>query len=180
MRLSLLLAAMAMTATTAAAQTAPPPATSAAEAFVRGVKACALNVTGQLPLNPPDDAQTVAGLLLADPAGADEIAAFSDLNLSQRMFAAVASTTGSVAIGSDLTQNLCRTVAYDASDADVAQIQEALNGLSGDWTISGAQAGEPVRVYQGTVAGSPILTIRVRQPGWGSAGIMVSLINTPG
>ena len=166
---------VALGLSTAAAAQQPDPL---ARAFLVGLKACAENVQGRLPLTAPTPAQTAAGVVLAEPTGEDELKAFSDLSPRDRLFASVISNgiPEEVVVASDGSQNLCRVVVFDAPD--VGSIAAAVAPLTGDWRV---QRDDPLlnsSVFSGTVFGSPSLTIATRRPAkgrYGTAAYMLTL-----
>jgi len=166
--------AVSLTATAAGAQEARP----LGEAFMIGLKACIAIEQGQLALNPPSQAQTDAGLVLADPTAPDELIAFSDLSPSARLFAAVNATGGSVVVAHDPSQSLCRVVVFDA--ADISPVTAAVGPLGGDWVVKLDDPIPNFTIFTGTILGSPKFTIRTRQPpagsGYGSANYLLTLL----
>lgn len=103
-------------------------------------------------------------MVLADPAGAGELAPFSDLNLQQRIFGAVPSNPGNIIIGTDPTKKLCRVVIVDATGAQIGPIfntpvlaDQGQTIVSNDYTTN-------TTVSTGPVMGSPKLTITTQYP----------------
>lgn len=150
-------------------------------AFEKGLEACARNVTGALPFNPWSPALDAAGLLAADPVGAEDLAPFKDLPADSRSFAAVASNGGSTGQGSVAVASapgLCRVVLLDRNPADIAAVQARVQALSATW-MARPQPDPEAAGYEGSIAGSAPLAILVRQPaaktGFGSAGVIVTL-----
>ena len=173
----------ALALSTAAAAQPAPAAVPLGKAFMTGLKARIANVQGKLPLNPPSRAQTDAGLVLADPAGPNELKPFADIAPKNRLFAAVNTAGGAeVVIGGDATQNLCRVVVMDAKD--LTPVTAAVGPLGGDWTVVQDEPLQNFTVFTGTVLGSPKLTIRIRQPAkggaYGDAQYMLTLIKPKG
>lgn len=159
-----------LTAGPALAQPAPP-AKPLADAFAAAVSACVRNVQGQLPFNPPSQALTDAGVVLADPAGASELAPFSDLNLQQRIFGAVPSTPGNIIIGSDPSQKLCRVVIVDATPVEIGPIYNTPAMTGNGWTVADGNPLEGWTLWKGTVMGSGPLTIKTQTPPDGTPGV---------
>lgn len=158
--------AAAMTIVTAATASAPAQAREIGPVFQTALKACLANVQGQLPLNPPSQAQTDAGLVLADPAGPAELKAFDDLSPSDRMFASVAAGDGKVVIAEVAPAHLCRIVVY--AGVDPTAIGAQVGYLSNDWTLVSDDPTANYAVYRGTILGSPPLNISIRKPAAGS------------
>ena len=164
-------------ATGAMAQTPPP----VGDAVLTGLKACVANVQGNLPFNPPSAALTAAGIILADPVGTSDLAPFKSLTLQNRMFGAVASSTGQVTIGSDLTQGICRVAVEYAKPADITAVQASVRSVAGDWNPTSNGGG--ATSYSGTLFGASLMyEVRVPAPntGYGSAGIIITVMNPAG
>jgi len=154
---------IALAAGPALAQPAPAPK-ALPDAFVTAVTACVHNVQGKLAFNPPSDALAAAGVVLADPASAAELAPFRDLNLQQRIFGAVPSTPGNIIVGVDPTQKLCRVVIVDAQAAQVGAIFTTPVLADQGQTMVSNDAATNTSVYRGSVMGSPPLTITTQYP----------------
>lgn len=174
----LALAAAAAVAGQAAHAQAPAPI---APMFLTGVKACIAIQTGALALNPPSANIDAAGLVLADPAGADDTAPFKDLSPSARNFAAVSGPMDlSVVVAQDPTQNLCRVAVLQTSGlSSIAPITAQMGGLTGDWAMVSDDPVANYAVYTGTLLGSPKMTFSVRKPspgtGYGSGLYMLTM-----
>lgn len=115
--------------------------------------------------------------MLADPTAPDELVPFADLSPRARLFAAVAAGNGSVVIGYDPSQKMCRIVVQHVSD--ITPVTATVGPLAGDWTVVSDDPQANFTVYAGTLLGSPKLTIRVRQPSgtsYGAANYMMTLI----
>ena len=146
--------------------------------FLTGARTCISTLQGKLALNPPSDAQTTAGLVLADPAGADDLKPFADLSPSARLFAAVTASNGKVVVAHDPSQGLCRVVVMEVTD--ISPVTAAVGPLGGDWVVKSDDPVQDIAVFQGTFLGSTPMTIRVRKPpagstAYGAAKYMLSL-----
>jgi len=131
-------------------------------AFMTGLKACLAISAGKLSLNPPDPSQTAAGLVLADPASAGELAPFSDFSPSARLFAAVTAGNGTVVIGHDPSQGLCRVVVFHVASID--PVTATVGPLGTDWVVVQGDPLQNFDVFSGTLFGGQKQTFRTRQP----------------
>lgn len=150
--------AFALSATAAQAQVTTP----LGGAFMTGLKACLAISAGKLALNPPDPSQTAAGLVLADPAGAGELAPFSDFSPSARLFASVTAANGTVVIGHDPSQGLCRIVVFHVPGID--PVTATVGPLGTDWVVVQDEPLQSYTVFSGTLFGGPKQTFRIRHP----------------
>ena len=144
-------------ATAASAQ----PTTPLGRDFLTAARACMANVQGKLPFNPPSPALDAAGIVLADPAGEDDLKPFTDMNRSQRIFGGIKGSDYLV-VASDPTQSMCRIVVENAPS--IVPVTATVGPLGGDWVY---QTGDPLLgfdVWVGTFMGSPKFTMRVRTP----------------
>lgn len=150
--------ALSVTATAAQAQVTTP----LGGAFMTGLKACLAISAGKLSLNPPDPSQAAAGLVLADPTSAGELAPFSDLSPSARLFAAVAAANGTVVIGHDPSQGLCRVVVFHVPS--IVPVTATVGPLGTDWVVVQDEPLQSFTVFSGTLFGGQKQTFRTRQP----------------
>jgi len=154
--------------------------TTPTEAFVHAVEmVCAPNALGKLPLNPPSAALDAAHVLLVDGGSdPDTRGAFHDMPVTID-YGAITST-GQIVIGAD-EAGTCRVAAINASATDVASIQTAIRGMSGDWNPISNDAAAGQTTYSGTVGGEPNLMIEATVPPagshWGKAGILITVMN---
>lgn len=160
------------------AQDAP----AAGPATITALNACAANVQGQLPFNPPSPALDAAGVLLADSGYPPDLYPFKDIAPNARDMAAVNTSQGQIILAASPARQICRLAVENITAAQVAEVQAAVRAVSGDWVPQSNGGG--ATTYSGAVAGSSQLMFEVRVPaantGYGTANFILTVMNPAG